>query len=61
METNVAGSPGALSALSDELAVIVERARQAVVGINARPRIPVSGVLWPPGVIVTGTPHLAGR
>jgi serine protease Do len=53
METSVAGSQGTLSVLSDELAHIVERARQAVVGINACRQMPVSGVLWLPGVIVT--------
>jgi S1-C subfamily serine protease len=53
MERYATGASNTLSAFSDELAAIVERARQAVVGINARPRMAVSGVLWLPGVIVT--------
>ncbi len=40
-------------ALSRELSGVVERAGRAVVAINARRRIPSSGVLWRPGTIVT--------
>jgi S1-C subfamily serine protease len=42
-----------LVAVSDELAAAVERARASVVAIHARPRIPSTGVLWRPGVVVT--------
>lgn len=49
-------APGArenpLVALSDGLAGAVERAGRSVVAIHARPRIPASGVLWRPGVVV---------
>jgi S1-C subfamily serine protease len=41
-----------LFALSNDLANAVERAGQTVVAINARRRIPSSGVHWRPGVIV---------
>jgi len=43
----------ALLALSDDLAGAVERVGRAVVTVNARPRIPSTGVHWRPGVIVT--------
>src|ERR1044071_2643227 len=42
-----------LTALSDELAGAVERAAPFVVAVNGRTRIPSSGVLWRPGVVVT--------
>jgi S1-C subfamily serine protease len=42
-----------LLALSNDLAGAVARAGQAVVAVNARPRIPSSGVHWRQGVIVT--------
>lgn len=43
----------ALLALSNDLASAVERAGSAVVAVNARRRIPSSGVHWRSGVIVT--------
>jgi S1-C subfamily serine protease len=46
-----ASSP--LLALSHDLARAVERAGCAVVAVNARPRLPSSGVHWRQGVIVT--------
>lgn len=42
-----------LAALSNELAVAVERAGHAVVAVHARPRFSSSGVLWRPGIVVT--------
>ncbi len=42
-----------LAALSEELAVAVERAGKAVVAVHARPRFSSSGVFWRPGIIVT--------
>ncbi len=42
-----------LAALSDELALAVERAGQAVVAVHARPRFSSSGVFWRPGIVVT--------
>jgi len=42
-----------LAALSNELAVVVERAGRAVVAVHARPRFSSSGVLWRPGIVVT--------
>ncbi len=43
----------ALLSISNELAAAVERAGRAIVAVNARPRIPSTGVHWRPGVIVT--------
>jgi S1-C subfamily serine protease len=45
-------SGGVLESLSNDLAGAVERAGQSVVAINARRRIPASGVHWRPGIIV---------
>jgi S1-C subfamily serine protease len=42
----------ALEALSNDLAGAVERAGRSVVAIHARRRIPSSGVLWRPGLVV---------
>jgi S1-C subfamily serine protease len=42
-----------LLALSNDLAAAVERAGRAVVAVNARPRLPSSGVHWRQGVVVT--------
>lgn len=43
----------ALQAMSDQLANIAERVGETVVGIHARRRIPSSGIVWTPGVVVT--------
>jgi len=42
-----------LSAFSASLATVVERAGRLAVGLEARPRIGSSGVLWRDGVVVT--------
>lgn len=42
-----------LVALSNALAEAAERVGRSVVAIHARPRIPSSGVLWRPGVVVS--------
>jgi S1-C subfamily serine protease len=52
--TNERGS-SALVALSSELADAVERAGRSTVAIHARRRIPSSGVVWRPGVIVAAS------
>jgi S1-C subfamily serine protease len=44
-----------LVALSTELADAVERAGESTVAIHARRRIPSSGVLWRPGVVVAAS------
>lgn len=49
-----------LAALSNELADSVEKAGRSVVAVHARPRIPSSGVVWRPGVVVT-TDHTTER
>ncbi len=53
MEHCSSETASALLALSNELAAAVERAGGAVVTVNARPRLPSSGVHWRPGVVVT--------
>jgi S1-C subfamily serine protease len=45
----------ALVALSTELADAVERAGSSTVAIHARRRIPSSGVVWRPGVVVAAS------
>ncbi len=42
-----------LAQLSDALAAAVERAGRSTVTVHARRRIPASGVVWQPGVILT--------
>ncbi|OLP19488.1 LuxR family transcriptional regulator [Leptolyngbya sp. 'hensonii'] len=42
-----------LAALSDRLADSIDKAGHALVAINARRRIPSSGVIWQPGIVVT--------
>ena len=49
----------ALRSLSDNLAAAVERAGRAVVAVNARPRVPSTGVHWRPGVVVTANHTVA--
>ena len=46
---------GVLQTVSDELVLAVERGGASVVAIHARRRIPSSGILWRPGVIVTAS------
>jgi S1-C subfamily serine protease len=45
-------SSGPLAALSNDLAAAVETVGRSVVAIHARRRIPASGVVWQPGVVV---------
>lgn len=52
MTSASSASTGSLAALSNELAAAVDRAAPSVVAIDARPRIPASGIHWRPGVIV---------
>jgi S1-C subfamily serine protease len=47
-----AASRSALRALSDDLAVAVQRASRSIVAIHARPRIPASGIYWRDGIVV---------
>jgi S1-C subfamily serine protease len=47
-----AASGGPLAALSNDLAAAVETVGRSVVAIHARRRIPASGTVWQPGVIV---------
>ena len=42
-----------LLSLSNDLASAVERAARSVVAVQARPRLPSSGVHWRPGIVVT--------
>jgi S1-C subfamily serine protease len=50
-----AGSATVLQSLSDDLAGAAEGVAASVVAIDARRRIPSSGVVWKPGVIVTAS------
>ncbi len=50
-----AGSATVLQSLSDDLAGAAEGVAGSVVAIHARRRIPSSGVVWKPGVIVTAS------
>jgi S1-C subfamily serine protease len=49
-----------LLAFSNGLAAAVDRAGRSVVAVNARPRVPSSGILWRPGVVVA-TNHTIQR
>jgi S1-C subfamily serine protease len=44
--------PTTLESLSTDLTAAVDRAGRSVVAVHARRRIPASGVLWRPGVVV---------
>ncbi len=44
---------GVLTQLSEALAAAVERAGRSTVTVHARRRIPASGTVWQPGVILT--------
>jgi S1-C subfamily serine protease len=50
---NSSTTASTLLALSNDLADAVARAGQSIVAVNARPRIPSSGVHWREGLIVT--------
>lgn len=49
-----------LLALSQAVATAVERVSKSVVAVHARPRVPTSGVIWRPGVVVS-TNHTVRR
>jgi S1-C subfamily serine protease len=55
MTASATGQPGALAGLSRDLAATVELVGRSVVAVNARRRIPSSGVVWQPGVVVTAS------
>jgi S1-C subfamily serine protease len=57
--TNSGG--GALAALSTELADAVERAGQSVVTVEARRRVPGSGIVWPEGGVIVTADHVLER
>lgn len=60
MGTSTQGGVGIFAALSHELATAVDRAGRSVVAIDARPRVPTSGLLWRPGLVVA-TDHTIRR
>lgn len=60
MDSSHMGGPGVLQSLSNDLAGAVERAGASVVAVHARRRIPASGVMWRPGVVVA-TNHTIER
>jgi S1-C subfamily serine protease len=49
-----------LSAFSNDLARAVETGAKSVVAVNGRPRVPSSGIVWRPDVVVT-TDHTLKR
>src|SRR5438067_3890839 len=53
MEPSAGETGGVLLGLSNDLAGAVERAGRATVAVNARQRVPSSGVQWRPGIVVT--------
>jgi S1-C subfamily serine protease len=58
MTSNAGG--GTLAALSNDLASAVERSAAATVRVNARRRLPASGIIWSTGVVLT-TDHVIER
>jgi len=53
MASQTSETTSLLLGLSNDLAGAVERAGAAVVAVNARQRVPSTGIHWSPGVIVT--------
>ena len=53
MAASVGETGGVLLGLSNDLAGAVERAGRATVAVNARQRVPSSGVQWRQGIVVT--------
>jgi S1-C subfamily serine protease len=53
MEPHMTGTATVLETLSNDLTNAVERVSASIVAIHARRRIPSSGVVWRPGLIVT--------
>ncbi|MDP2661095.1 MAG: trypsin-like peptidase domain-containing protein [Dehalococcoidia bacterium] len=54
-------SKGWLAQLSEEMAGAVERAGQAVVAVDARRRLPASGIVWPGSGVVVTADHVLER
>jgi len=52
LEHSMSASLGPLTALSNDLAAAVATVGRSVVAVHARRRIPASGVIWQPGVVV---------
>ena len=42
-----------LAELSNQLTTAVERASASVVAVHGRPRVPSSGIVWRPGLVIT--------
>ncbi len=59
MTASTTDQPGALAGLSRDLAATVELVGRSVVAINARRRIPSSGVVWQSGVVVAASHTIA--
>jgi S1-C subfamily serine protease len=60
LEHSMSASLGPLTALSNDLASAVDTVGRSVVAVHARRRIPASGVVWQPGVVVA-THHTIQR
>ncbi|HET8623572.1 MAG TPA: trypsin-like peptidase domain-containing protein [Gemmatimonadales bacterium] len=59
MSGSTPAAAGVLAALSDDLSRAVAHAARSVVAIHARRRIPSSGIVWRPGVIVASNGTIA--
>lgn len=55
------GQGGVLSALSDELAGVIERVSRSVVTVDARRRLPASGIVWSNDGVVVTADHVVER
>ncbi len=54
-------SSGGLARFSEELAGAVERAGRSVVAVDARRRLPASGIVWPGSGVVVTADHVLER
>ncbi len=61
MSAESSSSKGGLAALSTELADAVERAGRSVVTVEARRRVPGSGIVWPAGGVIVTADHVLER
>src|SRR3954454_53958 len=61
MSVSGSSGTGALANLSAELADAVERAGRSVVTVEARRRVPGSGIVWPEGGVIVTADHVLER
>jgi len=61
METNDKQSGNKLSDFSAQITAAVENAARSIVAIDARPRVPTSGIVWRGGGVIVSTNHTIRR